>query len=226
MVSRWGEPWVCPENFYHSSIDGLPRQCNSPGTRPQKEDIQLQVVWGNWFWSHVSTGSKVTLLKVMKHCTWNSTLSPCIGGLFKVSWCFKGMPQPWAYEPCTQLPSNRKHLRVVFVNELPTLSPASSEHFPGTQEVLACKILSWCIGEHIGFTYLFLFLNSLKCKSERSTIEAGSETFISWKVIGKSEFHLWQIGCLVYGYKVPFINISRQGLYVIHSYKFLGRITC
>lgn len=76
------------------------------------------------------------------------------------------------------------------MNELPTLSSAFPEHFPGTQEVLACKILSWGTGEHICFTYLFLFLNSLKGKSKRFTIEAASKTVISWKVIGKPEFHL------------------------------------
>ena len=98
------------------------------------------------------------LLNAIKHRTWNSTFSECIDRLIKVLWYSKGVlqPEPQACELPTPLPSNRKHHRVVFTDELTTLSPVSSEHFPEAQEVLASKILSWCTGQLTVFTCLFL----------------------------------------------------------------------
>lgn len=68
----------------------------------------------------------------------------------------------------------------------------------------------------------YLFLNSLNDKSNRSTTETASEKFVSSKVIGKPECHHWQICCLIYVCEIPFINISRQGLYLMQSCKFLA----
>lgn len=87
----------------------------------------------------------------------------------------------------------------------------------------ACKQNAKLMYRSARWLYLpFLFLNSLKDKSNRSTMETASETFVSSKVIGKPEFHLWQTCCLIHVCEVPFINISTQGLYVTQSCKFLA----
>lgn len=68
----------------------------------------------------------------------------------------------------------------------------------------------------------YVFLNSLNDKSNRSTTETASETFVSSKVIGKPEYHCWQICCLIYVCEIPFINISRHSLYLMQSCNFLA----